>query len=253
MTAKQPAAEMLSDMTDEIVAETSAELHANPRANRGARHPGRDGAHARRFEVTSRLRRSRRASLRRERAVVRELGLRARSIRDSRASPANQPQIPRRQAQSPHRARPCSAAAGSRRASRPTPPSTHGRAPRRAPGCRRSRRRDPHRRARAPRSVSPRLHRRARGARLARRRAPRRRLRAARRAPSAQARRAAAASRVGRTRSRPGSWARSTSSTSSASARCVVSLPPTTEYKPRAARWRRIKWRRVIEPSAPRR
>ena len=30
VTAKQPAAEMLSDMTDEIVAETSAELHANP-------------------------------------------------------------------------------------------------------------------------------------------------------------------------------------------------------------------------------
>ncbi len=29
VTAKQPAAEMLSDMTDEIVAETSAELHAN--------------------------------------------------------------------------------------------------------------------------------------------------------------------------------------------------------------------------------
>jgi hypothetical protein len=28
VTAKQPAAEMLSDMTDEIVAETSAELHA---------------------------------------------------------------------------------------------------------------------------------------------------------------------------------------------------------------------------------
>jgi hypothetical protein len=31
VTAKQPAAEMLSDMTDEIVAETSAELHANQR------------------------------------------------------------------------------------------------------------------------------------------------------------------------------------------------------------------------------
>jgi hypothetical protein len=29
VTAKQPAAEMLSDMTEEIVAETSAELHAN--------------------------------------------------------------------------------------------------------------------------------------------------------------------------------------------------------------------------------
>ena len=29
VTAKQPAAEMLSDMTDEIVAETSAELRAN--------------------------------------------------------------------------------------------------------------------------------------------------------------------------------------------------------------------------------
>jgi hypothetical protein len=28
VTAKQPAAEMLSDMTDEIVAETSAEVHA---------------------------------------------------------------------------------------------------------------------------------------------------------------------------------------------------------------------------------
>jgi len=28
VTAKQPAAQMLSDMTDEIVAETSAELHA---------------------------------------------------------------------------------------------------------------------------------------------------------------------------------------------------------------------------------
>lgn len=28
VTAKQPAAEMLSDMTEEIVAETSAELHA---------------------------------------------------------------------------------------------------------------------------------------------------------------------------------------------------------------------------------
>ncbi len=29
VTARQPAAEMLSDMTDEIVAETSAELHAS--------------------------------------------------------------------------------------------------------------------------------------------------------------------------------------------------------------------------------
>lgn len=29
VTAKQPAAEMLSDMTEEIVAETSAELRAN--------------------------------------------------------------------------------------------------------------------------------------------------------------------------------------------------------------------------------
>jgi hypothetical protein len=29
VTAKQPAAEMLSDMTDEIVAEASADLHAN--------------------------------------------------------------------------------------------------------------------------------------------------------------------------------------------------------------------------------
>jgi len=29
VTAKQPAAEMLSDMTDEIVAETSADLHAS--------------------------------------------------------------------------------------------------------------------------------------------------------------------------------------------------------------------------------
>ena len=29
VTAKQPAAEMLSDMTDEIVAETSADLRAN--------------------------------------------------------------------------------------------------------------------------------------------------------------------------------------------------------------------------------
>ena len=29
VTAKQPAAQMLSDMTDEIVAETSADLHAN--------------------------------------------------------------------------------------------------------------------------------------------------------------------------------------------------------------------------------
>ncbi len=28
VTAKQPAAQMLSDMTDEIVAETSADLHA---------------------------------------------------------------------------------------------------------------------------------------------------------------------------------------------------------------------------------
>ena len=38
VTAKQPAAEMLSDMTDEIVAETSAELHANQLQMRGARH-----------------------------------------------------------------------------------------------------------------------------------------------------------------------------------------------------------------------
>ena len=29
VTAKAPAAEMLSDMTDEIVAETTADLHAN--------------------------------------------------------------------------------------------------------------------------------------------------------------------------------------------------------------------------------
>jgi hypothetical protein len=29
VTAKQPAAQMLSDMTDEIVAETSADLHAS--------------------------------------------------------------------------------------------------------------------------------------------------------------------------------------------------------------------------------
>ena len=45
---------------------------------------------------------------------------------------------------------------------------------------------------------------------------------------------------------RRGNSSRSLRSTSSASARCVVSLPPTIEYNPRAARWRRMMWRRVI-------
>ena len=106
---------------------------------------------------------------------------------------------------------------------------------------------------RAPRRPPRTCRRRARAAALGARRT-------GRAASASNASRSAAGKRTGQrpvARERRGSRAaaaraRTLRSTSSASARCVVSLPPTIEYSPRAARWRRTMCRRVIAPSAPR-